>query len=228
MKNDQILINILKEILSEKTDLKKILQSSPQNYFYKIPKNETIINIKESVDYIYFLLQGNASVWGEVEWANNIIAYVEPLEILGLLEVLTNIDYYTAFVLAETDCTIFKISKNQFISLLQQDASLCYKTLKVFGKMTSKNMEEAALKRLFTQNDIIGYYFYLQSRHKIPYVCYYTRNELSEILNINLRTLYRHIFSLEKEGYLTIKKGKIIILEENFKLLTERYKNINI
>ena len=215
-----------KKILNHSYTVEDLKQFKYNEYIIEYNKNETIINVKEPVDYVYFLLDGQASIWGEIEWANNIIAYIYPNELLGLLEILNEIDTYTAFVLAETKCRVFRIPRDTFIDMLQTDCDLCYKTLKLLGRMTSKNMEDANIKKLFSHYDIIGYYLFLQSKHKLPYTCYYTRSQLSEILNINLRTLYRNISLLEEDGLLNIKKGKIIVDKENFTKLENRYENI--
>lgn len=197
-----------------------------KEYIYEYYTNETIINVKEPVKYIYFLLEGHASIWGEIEWANSIIAYIYPKEILGLIEVLNDVDEYTAFVLAETKCKVLRVPKDIFIDILKNDSNLCYKMLKILGHITAKNMEEANIKKLFSHYDMIGYYFFLQAKHNLPYVCHYTRAQLSEILNINLRTLYRNINLLEENDFLIIKKGKIIITIDNFEKLEDRYRDI--
>lgn len=195
----------------------------PSRYVHTYGKNDMIITMNDMLNNIYILVRGEATVFGSLDNNGGVIARIEPIEILGLLELLFNQTRYTAFVMAETDCLVFKIPAAMFHEIIQTNSTSCYYTLKTLARVTAKSMTEAATKRLLSPFDIIGYYLYLQAQHELPYTCPHKRENLATILNINLRTMYRHIDSLKNQGFLTIQKGKIIVEQQHFTLLNERY-----
>ena len=192
-----------------------------------IEKNDTIINQKDPVKYFYLLLKGRACVLNHITWSSdNVVDFLEPLDILGMVEYLNNTEAYTAYVMAETKCVLFRIPVEIFIHIIQQNAFLCYQTLLVLGKVLESIMNRAETNSLFHPKDILGHYLYLQAQHAMPYVCPLTRHVLAEKLHINLRTLYRHIDSMKASGYLTLRKGKIVIEPEHFERLKVRYGDV--
>ena len=198
-----------------------------KNQFVIAEKNDTIIYQRDTMKYFYFLLKGRACVLNHISWnSDNIIDYLEPLDILGLIEFLNHTTSYTAFVTAETKCILYRVPLKEFIQIIQEDVFLCFHTLLVLGKVTESNMNRAETSSLFHQKDILGHYLYLQAHHETPYVCPLTRAVLSEELHINLRTLYRHINYLEKSGYLILKKGKIVIEAQHLAKLSHRYGDV--
>lgn len=201
--------------------------TASKNQIITVEKNDTIINQKDPIKYFYLLLKGRACVLNHITWSSdNVVDFLDPLDILGLVEYLNNTTSYTAFVMAETKCVLFRIPVDIFIQIISRNSFLCYQTLLVLGKVLQSNMNRAETNSLFHSKDILGHYLFLQAQHVIPYVCPLTRNVLAEKLHINLRTLYRHIDSLKENGYLTLRKGKIVIESEHFERLKRRYGDI--
>lgn len=222
---------LLEIILKQEYDKKNPLQSLPQEdvlgQLYTVKKGEIIIQQKAKADHLYLLLSGTARVLTSTSWFNDQhIDTVEALDVLGMIEHLNDLPGYTAYVVAQTPCTIFKISTAVYISIIQEEAMLCYLSLRVLGRVTQISMNSAESNLIFQPRDIIGHYFYLQSREHRPYKCTLTRRELADELFLNLRTVYRHIQFFEEKEYLTIQRGKIYIYESHFEKLRQRYGDI--
>lgn len=164
-------------------------------------------------------LKGKATVWNE----DQVVGVVNAIEILGLIEYLNETKYYTANVIAESSCLVFKVKVEDFIDLIQQNGLLCYQVLHNFGHAMSANMTNAEQKHLLVHQDILGYYLFLQSINEHQYQCPLTRVQLADRLNLNLRTLYRYIATLEGLQMLTLRHGKIYITEDNFAKLQQKY-----
>ena len=225
------IVKALKIIFNEKYDKMQPSASFNPNicreHIIVIERNHTIIYQKDPVKYFYFLLSGRTVILNHIEWNDdNIIDYVKPPHILGLVEYLNDTSSYTAFVMADTKCVLFQIAAEDFIQIIKQDAALCYQTLVLQGKTTDANMAHAELTNIFHPKDKLGHYLYIQAQHHIPYVYKMTRRDLSNELHINLRTLYRYIDSMKDNGYLTLHKGKIVIKEDHFEKLAGRYNNV--
>lgn len=229
MYNDTI--GALEIILGEAYDTANpsaaLLDFIPASRLMTVKKNQTILYKMDPAKYLYMLLSGRAVIMNDISWSNdNIIDYVESPHILGLIEPLNGTDHYTAFVVAQTNCILFRILTSEFMSIIQRNPSLCYKTLIIMGKIAHSNMGHAESHKIFSSKDILGHYLYLRAQYATPYVCSLTRTALAEELHINLRTLYRYISNLEKKNCLTIRKGKIVIEEEHLNNLSTRYKEI--
>ena len=153
----------------------------------------------------------------------NIVHTLMPLDIMGLPDYLDNSPVYTSYVIAKTSCVVFRIPQEMFISLITSDPILCYSTLRIIGQITCSNLRRAETNCIFYPRDRLGYYLYLAAQGNIPYTCQYTREELAEILVINLRSLHRYLAAMQSEGFLEIKKGKIIIQQEHYQKLLERF-----
>lgn len=218
---------ILEEKYNPSDPLETLSSLVPPDYLQVLQKNDTILSLNDPLKYFYFLLSGQVSVWGQIAWnTNNIIERLNPLEILGLVEYLNHIPYYTAYILAESKCTLLRIPVEEYIRLIQNNNKLCFLTLSVLGKVTASNMACAAQQNLLSTKDILGHYLFAQSRPHRPYVCPVTRTDLADLLHINLRTLYRHIDAMAQNNYLMLRKGKIVIEEEHFRRLEARYGNV--
>jgi len=199
----------------------------PRNQLITAEKGQTFICQKDPVKYLYVLIKGRAAVLNHIIWNNdNIIDYVESLEILGLVEYLNSMNVYTAYVVAETKCIMLRIPVEIFSHIIQENAFLCYQALLILGKVTESNMNRAETNSTFHPKDQLGHYLFLQAKHVTPYICPMSRMDLSEYLHINLRTLYRYIDFMEENGFLTLRKGKIVIEAEHLRKLTERYGDV--
>lgn len=192
-----------------------------------IEKGEVILYQKDPVKYFYLLLSGRTVIMNHIAWSiDNIIDYVEPPHILGLVEYLLDIPTYTASVIAETPCVLFRIAASEFIQLIRSNNNLCYSTVVVMGKVSHCNMNCAETHRVFHPKDMLGYYLFMQAKHSVPYIYPFTRKALSEELNINLRSLHRYINYMQECGYLTIRKGKIVIEQKHLDNLATRYGDV--
>lgn len=190
-------------------------------------QNETIICQGDPTQYIYILLSGRVSVMNNISWDNdNVIDYIEPLDIMGLVEYLNKMDAYTAFVVAQTKVFLLRIPITVFEKIIQENPYICYQTLITVGASLKSNMDRAETSQNFHSKDILGHYLFLQAQHKIPWVCPLTRKTLSENLHINLRTLYRHLSAFEEKGLIELRRGKIVIDEIHLEKLSDRYGDI--
>ena len=203
-------------------------QNAPnRNMFFSYNRQDIIITKDTSVKYVYFLLKGTALVMNSIFWTNSdVIDTLVPLDILGLVEILNEQPFYTGHVIAETPCVVLRVSVDQFLEIITKHADLCFHTLRVLGKITEHNMNRAEINTMFHPHDRLGHFLYLNANGHLPYTYPYTRKKLADDLYINLRTFYRHLDVMQKEGYLNLKNGKIHIEDEHFHKLHERYGNI--
>ena len=174
-------------------------------------------------------MKGSASVITSISWtSSDIIDTLVPLDILGLVELLNDQPAYTAYVVADSPCTVLRIPVPLFTRIIKQEAALCYETLRILGNITMHNMDRAETNSIFHSYDRLCHFLYLKAQGHVPYISPFTRKELSENLHINLRTLYRYINTMESEGYLKLEHGKIIIEETHLNRLFDKYGSVTL
>ncbi len=209
--------------------LSDLRDTSVRNMLFVYNEGDLIIQQHAPVKYVYFLLKGSVSVITSISWtSSDIIDILFPLDILGLVELLNDQPSYTAYVVAETPCTVFRISADVFCKIIKHDSILCYETLRILGSVTLDNMNRAETNSIFHAYDRLCYFLYLKAQGHDSYTYPHTRKELAEQLHINLRTLYRYIDSMEKAGYLKLDHGKIVIENEQFQNLHLRYGSVTL
>ena len=225
MESDRLLSLAYRARTPGSTALKELGQLASPGHMLTVRKGHAILYQQDPADDIYFLLKGTAVVMNDIPWkSDNRISRLVPLQAIGLIEYLNGDDTYTAYVIAETDCTLLKLTSNEFDHAIRKDHSLCYETLKLLGEMTKFAMNHSEMQHLLPPKDILGNHLYhLAKRSGIPYTYPNTRAALSADLQINLRTLYRYTDSLKQSGYLSLSHGKITISQEQFKRLSSRY-----
>lgn len=221
----------LKIVLNREYDVKdpaKSLQHLAADSLVTVTKHKTIIFQEDMIDYFYILLSGKVSVVNSVSWGYDlVIDYLEPIHILGLVEYLNNINTYTAFIVTESKCTLFKLPVEDFIQTIKKDSALCYQTLVALGEVTQANMNRCELKTIMHPRDALGnHLFHLAGASGLPYTFPRNRAELAEELHINLRTLYRYIKQLNEDGFLSLERGKIVIGRTEFEKMVARYNEL--
>ena len=198
-----------------------------ETYIFQIKKGKTVITQGQPADYIYILLSGEGLVLNDIDWnINNTIDEVTAIDCLGITEYLTKKREYTGFVIAKSDCYVLKVHNSEFYEILASSFDISFSILKILARVTTHAMEHAETQSTFPKKDIVGYYLYLKSCESIPYICPLKRSELADVLHINLRSLYRYLDTMELEGMIKLRKGKIIIDIECFKKLSHKYQSL--
>ena len=221
-----VMHDIFKKNYNQDNPLLTFKDSPCRNMFLTYNKQEIIIQQFDPVKYIYLFLKGSAHVLKPLAWAKEeTIDSIAPLDILGLVEVLNHYPTYTAFVIADSPCIVFRVPVQQFMTCLSQDGSLGISTLHVLGSMTMHNMNLAESLGIYDSYNRLCHFLYLKAYEIFPYTYPYSRKKLADDLHINLRTLYRHLDKMRKEGFLKDIHGKIIIEEKHLRKLNEIYGN---
>lgn len=220
---------ILNETYNKNDPISSFKDLVSPNQLLILQKNDIIIQQHEPLKDMYFLLSGYVSVLNQIDWNDdNIIDSLEPLDILGFIEYLNGGDSYTSYVVADSKCILYRIPIKTFAKIIQENVALCYKTLIAFSHITSHNMNRAEVKSLFHSRDVVGHYLYNQAKQSdsLPFICPLTRSTLADRLHINLRTLYRHIDHMKANEFLCLRGGKIVVEEEHFEHLKQRYGDV--
>ena len=192
-------------------------------YTYKV--NEYIIRALDPLEYVYLLLKGSVSV---IVTANNggmIVAdTLDAPQLLGLSELMTYGDVCEADVVARNRCKVVKIPCETFQRLLEEDKNIYPVIATYLAELARRNMYYAQDRTLFNNRERFGLFLYDRaSVSPLPCTIKETREQLSLLVHLNMRTLYRYIEEFNKNGYLTLSEHKITIDKDNYDKLDEDF-----
>ena len=140
----------------------------------------------------------------------------------------TKVDFY---IVAKTDCTVYRITKEIFYMLLNQDPHFNYFMIKVLSEnylevlyRFHQYQDESAMMRLCRLLLEQSY----EKGGKLIFPSYFTYSELSKYLGNHSVTIARIMEKLKQYGYIS-KQGRNIIVNDpkQLKLLIDNESNID-
>ena len=182
-------------------------------------KNDLLISNEMPSNNIYLLLDGYCCT-EKYSPSGKMLKSIAagPIQIYGLFEAVhPTLTKHTATIRCITSCAYIRITNQKYIDELLADP--------IFGWINIQYLS-SFINQVLTENDglllnntrdklLLQLYQYCPNSH-FPVIVKTKKENLAQILNISLRTLYRQLDALYKEGLLSSKKGKILITEEQY------------
>lgn len=183
-------------------------------------KNDLLIKNEMPSKYVYILLDGYCcsekySPDGKLLTSSAISA----IEIFGLYEVAhPALEHHTATIRCISPCAYIRIPKQLYIEEALSDAEFAWISAQHLSLLTERILAENEPLLLNNTKDklLLQLYQYSINQTHFPIRIKLKKEELANILNISLRTLYRQLDLLYQEGILSSYHGKIMITEEQF------------
>lgn len=180
----------------------------------KVDKGYSFINAGEPCRNIYILLKGRALAI-DMQLQGRVYIFKEFKEgrILGEYECFSGIRDYVITVQAATPCVLGVISAQRYLGWMKSDINALFmRTSTLIGELT---MQASDNRRFFLSNcreRLIQYFVDLyQTKRKETLCVARTREQLSNEMGFVVRTIDRNVKKLEKDGYLSVRSGKIYI-----------------
>lgn len=186
-------------------------------------KGAYLFFVFQPLKYIFILLSGRCCV-EKYKSGGQIFtdSAHSPLAVFGLAESYANTDYHTVSMRCITDCVYAKIPVPLFQELLfahPQLMRLFMEHLSVFYLECTSGTDQLILNTP-ARSILIKLRQYCQNQ-TLPVTIRVTKEELAQDLNMNLRTLYRHLDKLYGSGMLSSRKGKITISQKQLAMIEE-------
>lgn len=225
---DEYICNVLKLFSKAKiteTDIDAIRPNNglPLCKLKKLKPHSEFITMGFDINSVFIVLTGNChcivySVLGDSIVADNMIA---P-QILGVLELLSNTPQYTSTIKTTKESYVLEVPKDIFEHAMLNNLSVSHTCTCFFANIAQYYMDMANFRGLYSNEDtILLYIFNNCDKSALPYRITISRRTMSDLLGINLRTLYRHLGKLEALGYFTIINGKITLNEEQYDIMDQ-------
>lgn len=223
---DEYLCKVLKLFAKDKiteNDMENI-QPGPELSLCKLRKlkpHSEFITMGFDINSVFILLTGNChcivySVLGDSIVADNMAA---P-QLLGVLELLAHTPQYTSSILTVKESYVLETPAGIFRHAMLNDLTVSHTCTCFFANIAQYYMDMANFRGLYsTEDTILLYIFNNCDKSTLPYRITITRRTMSDLLSINLRTLYRYLSKLQDMDYFTISGGRITINERQYRLL---------
>jgi CRP/FNR family cyclic AMP-dependent transcriptional regulator len=214
------------ELFDQVPHLKKIFSGMPADIkskctVKKFQAGNTLVKKKDSVKYVYVLIEGELKVVNEFE-NGSIYAFASllPLSFIGELEVLSEEQEYAVTIETITECSTIQIKAEDFVKWLECDhLALLTVTRGLAKKMYPTSSENGNILFLSCINKV-EYYIskYCNQRIKDKEVLKLERNrqQIADEIGSSVKSVNRSIKRLKEEGLVTVKKGKVYISKSQY------------
>jgi len=180
--------------------------------------NTYLFHIFQPLQYIYILLEGTCCVEKYNQGGKLFTDSTrDAMQIFGLIEAVTDDRYHTVSMKCFTDCTYAKIPVASYMKIVQSDPELLMMSMQflcIFFREHVQTTDQLMLD-VPRRSILLKLYHYCAER-PFPVTVQIQKKELAQDLNMNLRTLYRHLDKFYEEGILSSQKGKIWISRKQY------------
>lgn len=205
------------------TNLKQHLANAPSELVQNVPAGRTFIQGGLPANRIYMMLTGSAKVVVcSTEGICTTVDRIDAPHLFGITEVIQKTPYFGASVITSASCHLVCVPAQQYLRIINEDLACAQVTIRYLAWLATRNMDKSELKAVAMPIEILGKYLYERcAGNPLPYIVPATRKQISEELNINLRTLYRYLDILKARGLADVQQRKIIITPAAFSHLKE-------
>lgn len=231
MKTKDELDKLIDSIHSERASyLKELFQNCPEFVIsaaclvsFRI--GDELFRAGKPCDYIYFILSGK--VRGiEYQQPGNMYVFMEFTEadILGDYEVFGEIPECRVTIQAVEPCKALAIPANIYVAWMHMDINALYLRIqKIMNTMTHQMSDERKYILLNCRERLILFITeqYRKKGNNKEYKFHMTQPELADRIGVTVRTIQRNLLSLEKEGMIAVKAGKICISADQYQKLNQ-------
>lgn len=195
--------------------------------YCEIKKNKVILNAGDSNVTVFFLLKGQVTGM-DYQKLGRVYSFMDfiKMNILGDFEAFCDFSKYSVTVCATEDCKLLKISTKSYLNWIRHDENALF--LRLNNILTTLTFErnfdreyifKGCKERLMSY--LVKLYKKDHSDTSNSFKVGKTQPELANKVGFHVRSVQRSIVALEKDGFITIKNGKIIISYDQYLKLEE-------
>ncbi len=181
-------------------------------------KNEIILNEGNATDYIYFIIDGEVTIYqndidGNTFLKDKMLIGASFGHIFALTKKKSN-----CLVISSTDTTILYIKLDEILASDTNEASIFKNNILIFlAKMTYKTSNHLSTlslktlrKKLFSY--LMNFNYQSETFFKVPL----NREEMAQYLGVNRSSLSKELIALKNENILDYKKNEFKIIDIDY------------
>lgn len=180
-------------------------------------EKELLLDQGQELNHIIYLAQGSVEVnQYSHEGRRYIPTYLHAPQFLGLIEYLTNLDLIYSQIRSLTEGSYLFLSTREMDTLLQ-DPFLSQYFIKYLAYLNQSNFSKRSKERILNKKmRLLDFLYEIAAYSSPPVEISLNKEDISDILQIPYRSLYRYLRELEKEDFF-IRRGQSIWIYENHK-----------
>jgi CRP-like cAMP-binding protein len=196
----------------------------------KAKKGDYILKAGEPCEAVYFLLKGKVA--GETYTdQGSVYSFLDfsQMYVLGDYEMLYDSAEHVISIKAEQDCNFLKLSRDHYINWIKQDVTALY--LRTKNILSVLSFERRVDREFMQKNSkerlcvlLVRFYEVGTKDKNGNHTVRHTQSELADKIGVNLRSVQRSIAALEREQLVQLKKGKMVISQEQYEKLAQMSK----
>ncbi len=175
----------------------------------RVKRGERILHAGFPIRSVRIMLSGRCHVLTISRDGRSFNANVNHgIQIYGL----TELQAFSASITAEEDCLFAEADARRFCALLENGGGFSGVVLRYLASLVERAMQTSVRRRFAGGYEAVLLYLHERVRQETPPVSVrINRRVLSELLGLNLRTLYRYFDRLEAEGYAVREHGRLAL-----------------
>lgn len=143
-------------------------------------------------------------------------------QMLGLYELLNGRGYYTSTVETIDKCYFLEIPLSYIKNAIYNDIDVCHISIDYLAKLADRSISKNYIEMVNTSVQNFILYLYNNCLGlSFPCRIEVDRKTMASELNVSMRSIYRYTNELKRRGMISILCGKILVSEEQFRLLEE-------
>lgn len=176
----------------------------------ELEKGETLINNKNAVSHIYFLIDGELSILKN----DQLIWQAYHNEFIGISSYFNNESYHSYQVKTNKKSALLKIAISDFESALQKFPDLNTELMKLFNDRINFTLERAQSHLTLTrQKRLIRILVEKVEHNQNGYTFNYTVKEIAEFVGVSLNFAKRTLDVLQEKKLIRLIQNSIEIMD---------------
>ena len=185
-----------------------------------IKKGEDIVRPNDMLRSIIMVVKGGAHFMRVSMGGNtNMIGAANAPFFIGLTQLVSNDKEFYSHIVAAKNCVILNIDCGYFQKGIREDGEVAMVVIRDLAKTVERNhirMDRLVFFKAST--NLMAYVCHRWPEHEEDQKKLYIREQHGVIaadLGVSVRTLYRSINSLKEEGLIKVKKGGVLVVNED-------------
>lgn len=195
-----------------------------------VKKGTRFVTAREELTKVWILIDGDVNVLEEYR-AGLVYIFQENKSpsIFGEMELIANMDFYMASLIAKTECLMITLPVKSYLNYLKNNPQLLFEraqiNLKILLEAEHNNRIYLHLKSIDRMKLYFMKYYEINGTDEIC-ILRVTHQQIADETGYSVKTVLRSISKLKEQGYLTVQGQKIKIAKQQYKKMFSSIQDI--
>lgn len=190
----------------------------------QLKRGTVFIHAGGAIDEILLLGGGSVYIMNHTISGKRVIAdTLSSPQILGIIEAQCGLKEFKGTVVTLTPCLVIRIQRRAFQTHVENDLVAMRLLLRYYAEFSLHTIENTGHIRAMGTEDKLVHYLYSRCLSKpIPVRLTEHKSFMADAVGISERSLFRHLETLERSGYLRREGQEICVDKAGFRAMEQR------